>query len=121
MEQAELELMAKYPFIPPVHDFIKSKNIKIAELKADDLYVKRAQERIEEAIKDGVVSVQLGDLETEILSFTIALGLVKATGRDDIQQRWVYAESVRFERLLALEKKSTAVQVFWTAIVKELI
>lgn len=86
---------AKYPFLKEAIRFIKIPNLKIEDLANPELQeiLKRAEERIEEAILYNRVSRKLEKPDNEISSYPIAIILATATKNNFIQKRYALAEA----------------------------
>jgi len=97
--------LAKYTFTPQAASLVESLNIKLDDL-TDPAYrekIERAKVRVEEAIKDGLVEANLRDPLVEIVSYPIAIMLVKALGDRFLFRRYATAEAKRASRLLERE------------------
>ena len=97
--------LAKYTFTPQAASLVESLNIKIDDL-TDPAYkekLERAKLRVETAIKDGVVGADLRDPLIEIVSYPIAIMLVKALGDRFLYRRYATAEAKRASKLLERE------------------
>jgi len=69
---------AKYPFLKGAVDLVETFNLKVDDL-SDPIYnrvLDRGEERVSEAILKGVVSPDIGDALTELLSFPVAVMFV---------------------------------------------
>jgi DNA primase large subunit len=122
--QLGLDDLAKYPFLPEAGEFIKHLNLSIEELGEDDYanLVKRAYARILEAQRKGRISEEFYDGQLELLSFHIALILVKAVGLEHLFARFSLAESMRVEKLLEQEgNKSLVAYIFRSLLGIELV
>jgi len=98
--------LAKYTFTPQAASLVESLNIKIDDL-TEPAYkekLERAKVRVEAAIKDGVVGADLKDPLVEIVSYPIAIMLVKALGDRFLYRRYATAEAKRSSKLLEREK-----------------
>jgi DNA primase large subunit len=87
--------LAKYPFLKETAEYIKPLDLQIDDLASMgmDLVLKRAEERVNEAIITGSVSRDYKQIDIEILSFPIALLLVIATENSFIKKRYALAEA----------------------------
>jgi DNA primase large subunit len=97
--------LAKYTFTPQAASLVESLNIKLDGL-TDPAYrgkLERAKVRVEEAVKDGLVGVDLRDPLVEIVSYPIAIMLVKALGDRFLYRRYATAEAKRASKLLEKE------------------
>jgi len=118
-----LEDLAKYPFLKEAGDYVKELSLSIEDLRQDDYQpaLKRAKDRVVEAIQKNSISTEIEEPNLEILSFPLALMLVKAIGIDYFMHRYSLAESVRAERLLEKEKKPIISHIFKSAFDVDLI
>ena len=80
--------------------------------------MKRAEERVLEAIESAEVSGELEENKVvEIMSFPVALILVRATKQDHMMRRYALAEAKRVEYFLEHERKEdTIVEIFRSAL-----
>lgn len=87
--------IAKYPFLKAATRYIKIPDLKIEDLTSPDLeeVLKRAEERVEEAILYSRVSRKLKNEDIEISSYPVAIVLATATGSSFIKKRYALAES----------------------------
>ncbi len=108
-------IIAKYPFLEETKAFLRRwSNYDVSELAKPEntLVVQRAKERIVEAIQHANVSNKSFDREIEILSFHLALLLVRATNLEHLMSRYTFAEAIRVESLLKMERMDELVQIF---------
>ncbi len=94
---------AKYPFLSETGEYIRENDISVSKLAHPDfkLVVKRAEERVEEAINSHYVSDKIGEnLDVEIMSFPVALMLVKATKLDHLIDLYASGEAKRVQSFL---------------------
>ena len=70
---------AKYPFLKETTEYVKKLDLKIEDLTDLSLasVLERAEERVEEAILYTRVSRKLRNIEVEILSFPVAVMIIK--------------------------------------------
>ncbi len=87
--------IAKYPFLKAATRYMKVPNLKIEDLASPELeeVLKRAEERVEEAILYARVSRELKNEDIEISSYPAAIVLVTATGSSFIKKRYALAEA----------------------------
>jgi DNA primase large subunit len=104
--------LAKYTFLPQAGDFIRAQGISISDLASKDYenVVKRAQKRVLEAIKTTKISQDVTDKEIEIMSFPVALMLVKSTNLDHVMSRYALAEAIRVEQFLKKERNGKIIE-----------
>jgi DNA primase large subunit len=87
---------AKYPFLKTATEYMKIPNLEIQDLAESGLeaILKRAEERLEEAILYTVVSRSLQyNEDIEIMSFPVAIMLAVATKDSFIKKRYALAEA----------------------------
>jgi DNA primase large subunit len=86
---------AKYPFLKEATKYLKIPNLKIEDLADPEFeeILKRAEERVKEAIEKGKVNRKLEKTQNEISSYPIAIILVMATENNFIQKRYALAEA----------------------------
>jgi len=108
------EDLAKYPFLDKAGEYIKKRDLSLVDISQPDYkeVLSRARERIVEADRDGEVSKEINEPEIEILSFPIALILVKATKLEHLISRYSLAEAIRVEKLLEKERDDLIVEIF---------
>ncbi len=114
---------AKYTFLPQAGEFIRQQGVSIKDLASPEYakVVDRAEERVRESIRDRKVSAKVERQLIEILSFPVALMLVKSTKLDHVMARYALAEAIRVENLMAAEKNGDLIeQLFRTALGVEL-
>jgi len=87
--------LAKYPFLKAATEYMKMPDLKIEDLTSPDLeeILKRAEERVEEAILYARVSRNLKKVDIEISSYPVAILLAIATGNPFIKKRYALAEA----------------------------
>jgi DNA primase large subunit len=104
--------LAKYSFLPQAGDFIRAQGISVSDLTGEDYskVLERAQERIIQAIKDLKVAPNIEDRELEIMSFPVALMLVKSTNLEHVMARYALAEAIRAERLMKEERNPKLIE-----------
>jgi DNA primase large subunit len=104
---------AKYPFIKEGVRLVDELNLSLEEL-ADPSYrrvIDRAAERVKEAIIAGVVSFNLADPLTELLSYPVAAMFVSQINENFLSRRYSLAEAVRVYNLLQDEHVNRVIQI----------
>jgi DNA primase large subunit len=98
---------AKYPFLKETTAYVKKLDLKIEDLENPEFtkILQRAQERLEEAILDTLVSRKLSEEDIEILSFPVTIMLTVATENSFIKKRYALAEAKQTFEDLKLEPK----------------
>jgi DNA primase large subunit len=115
--------LAKYTFLPQAGEFIRAQGISISDLASSDYekVVSRAKKRVLEAMKDAKISQAISDREIEIMSFPVALILVKSTNLEHIMSRFALAEAIRVEQFLKKERNGKIIEeLFKTSLGLEL-
>ena len=87
--------LAKYPFLKETAEYIKPLDLQIDDLTSlgTDQFLKRAEERVDEAIFDRSISEKSQKNRPEISSFPVALIIVIATENSCIKKRYALAEA----------------------------
>tara|TARA_B100000446_G_scaffold180772_1_gene197259 strand:+ start:427 stop:1443 length:1017 start_codon:yes stop_codon:yes gene_type:complete len=98
--------LAKYPFLTEAGKYLKDLDYSLDEFEGPSKkrIIERACERILTAI-DGNVFKQLDDLDTEIVSFLIALIIVHALGIRSVSRKYSLGEARRAEMFLERDLK----------------
>ncbi|RLI10172.1 DNA primase regulatory subunit PriL [Candidatus Bathyarchaeota archaeon] len=99
---------AKYPFLKGAVSLVETLSLKVDDL-ADPSYSRvldRGEQRVSEAILEGIVSASLGDALTEMLSFPVAVMFVTVVGDRFLDRRYALAEAVRVYELLKGESET---------------
>ena len=104
--------IAKYPFLKAAAKYMKIPDLKIEDLTSPELdeVLKRAEERVEEAILYARVSRKLKREDIEISSYPAAIVLATATGSSFIKKRYALAESKQAYEFLKDESKEKILQ-----------
>lgn len=99
--------LAKYPFLKETVEYVRRLDFKIEDLVAPqfEIVLKRAQERVEEAILYALVSGTARSEDVEILSFPAAIIISVATENSFIKKRYAVAEAKRAFNDLKFESK----------------
>ena len=99
--------LAKYPFLKATTEYMKIPDLKIEDLTRPDLeeILRRAEEKVEEAILYARVSRNLKKEDIEISSYPIAVLLATATGSPFIKKRYALAEAKQAYNDMKLEPK----------------
>ncbi|MGD0450615.1 MAG: DNA primase large subunit PriL [Candidatus Bathyarchaeia archaeon] len=105
--------LAKYPFLKETAEYIKPLDLQIDDLASMgmDQALKRAEERINEAIITRSISRDSKKIDIEILSFPIALLLVVATENSFIKKRYALAEAKQASVDLFNESKEKILKI----------
>jgi len=104
--------LAKYPFLKETADYIRPLNLQIDDLESMGTeLVKRAEERVREAIIHRRVTRNTKRIDIEIPSFPLALLIVIATENSFIKKRYALAEAKQASSDLALEPKEKILKV----------
>ncbi|MGB9675688.1 MAG: hypothetical protein ACPL0C_00690 [Candidatus Bathyarchaeales archaeon] len=99
--------LAKYPFLKEATEYVKELDFKVEDLVDPQFnaVLKRAQERIEEAILYVLVSGNPRNEDIEILSFPTSIILAIATENSFINKRYALAEAKKAFNDFKLEPK----------------
>jgi DNA primase large subunit len=105
--------LAKYPFTPEAAKHVKELDLKTTELDNPEYsrIVERAQERIEEAITNAIVTDQTRNMEIELFSFPIAVMMVAASKDSFLKRRYALAEAKRAYNILKQEDEQKLTEV----------
>jgi DNA primase large subunit len=97
--------LAKYPFLKETIDYIRPLNLQIGDLTSPGMeqVLRRAEERVREAVVSTRVTRDLRNVGTEIPSYPVALLLVAATENSFIRKRYALAEAKQASVDLSLE------------------
>jgi DNA primase large subunit len=98
--------LAKYPFLKEAGEYVRQAGLSMDELANPDLanVVDRAVQRIEVAASGGVYE-QLERYEVEVLTFLVALIVVKTVGLEPLIRKFALAEARRAEKFLTQDLK----------------
>lgn len=107
--------LVKYPFLKESMEYVKKLDLKVEDLANPEFenILRRAEEKVIEAILYALVSRKLRNIEIEILSFPVAVMLAGATESSFIKKRYALAEAKQIyndmkfepkERILAIAK-----------------
>jgi len=106
---------AKYPFLTDAAEEVKREDLDIQSLDNPEVgrIVKRAIERVEEALKTNPPQVTYREREedTEIPSFPVAIIIAAASGSSYIKRRYALAEARRAYDLLRKEKREKFLEI----------
>ena len=104
--------LAKYPFLKETAEYIKPLNLQIDDLASMGTeLVKRAEERVNQALIDRRITRNLKRIDIEIPSFPLALLIVIATENSFIKKRYALAEAKQASGDLVLEPKEKILKV----------
>jgi DNA primase large subunit len=104
--------LAKYPFLKETAEYIKPLGLQIDDLASMGTeLVKRAEERVNDALINRRVSRNMKRLDIEIPSFPLALLIVIATENSFIKKRYALAEAKQASSDLVLEQKEKVLRV----------
>ncbi len=105
--------LAKYPFLKETAEYIKPLDLQIDDLTSMgmDQILKRAEERVNEAIIYRRITRNPKKVDLEISSFPVALLLVIATENSLIKKRYALAEAKQASSDLANEPKEKILKI----------
>jgi len=93
--------LAKYPFTNEAAEYVRKLDLKIEDMSEPILA--RAEQRIEEALLNPLVSTHSRNDEIEIPSFPVAVMMVASTADTLMKRRYALAEAKRVYKLLTEE------------------
>lgn len=105
--------LAKYTFLPEAGDYIRANEISITDLISPVFkdVVKRAEDRVLESVRVAKVSdKRVENRDVEIMSFPVALMLVRATNLNHLMDRYALAEAMRAEGLMKREDNQKIIE-----------
>jgi DNA primase large subunit len=115
LEQVEFTKndLAKYPFLKETAEYIRPLDLQIEDLTSAGMeqILKRAEERVREAIISATISRNSKKIDLEISSYPVALLLVTATENSFIRKRYALAEAKQASTDLASEPKEKILKV----------
>lgn len=96
---------ARYPYVKEASDFVRQLGFNLEDFAKPDLeqVINRAKDRVCSAIVSRTVRQASVEDEIEILSYPIAILIVKSIGDDYLEKRYAQAESRKASELLAQE------------------
>jgi DNA primase large subunit len=105
--------LAKYPFLKETADYIRPLGLQIGDLSSHEMapVLKRAEERVREAIVATRITRNPKRIDLEISSYPVALLLVSATENSFIRKRYALAEAKQARGDLAYESKEKILHV----------
>jgi DNA primase large subunit len=104
--------LAKYPFLKETADYIKPLDLQIDDLVSMGTeLVKRAEERVNQALIERRVTRNSKRIDIEIPSFPLALLIVIATENSFIKKRYALAEAKQSSIDLVLEQKEKILRI----------
>ncbi len=113
--------LAKYTFLPEAGDYIRANEISITDLVSPVFkdVVRRAEDRVLESIRAVKVSdKRTENRDVEIMSFPVALMLVRATNLNHLMDRYSLAEAIRVEGLLKQEDNQKMIEDIFQTFLK---
>jgi len=113
--------LAKYPFLSEAGNYLKELDYSLDEFDdpSKKRVIDRAFERIIAAL-DGQVFKQLEDLDTEVVSFLIALIMVRALGMRNVGKKYSLGEARRAELFLEQDLKHENKEYVRSAVLKRI-
>ena len=105
--------LAKYPFLKQTAEYVKTLDLQIDNLASigTDQILKRAEERVNDAIMNVRVPKSLKNLDDEITSFPIALLITIATENSFIKKRYALAEAKQATNDFVNESKEKILKI----------
>jgi DNA primase large subunit len=104
---------AKYPFLKGTTDYVTKLDLRLEDLATPSFegVLKRAEERVEEAILYTLTGRKLRNAEVEILSFPVAILFVIATEDRFIKKRYALAEAKQAYEEMRLESREKVLAI----------
>ena len=104
--------LAKYPFLNEAGEYIRKSGFDWNELCSPSMkyMIDRAAERIEAAL-NGDIDTEKGTDEFEVITFLVALLIVKAVGLETVSKKFALAEARRAERFLTCDIKKKPISL----------
>ena len=105
--------LVKYPFLKETAEYIKPLELQIEDLTGTEMtqILKRAEERVSEAVVSTKIIRRRKKTDLEILSYPVALLLVTATENSFIRKRYALAEAKQTSEELIGESKEKILRV----------
>jgi len=116
MLQLGTEDYAKYPFLEEARERLSRLGVSLEELDEYTDALLRAKERLIKAYKRGYIDDELTDSDKELISFHIALLLVKLLGIEQLAAKFSLAEARRVEHFLEQEGKKDLVAYIFKVV-----
>jgi DNA primase large subunit len=116
MLQLGTEDYAKYPFLEEARERLSRLGVSLEELGEYTEALSRAKERLIKAYKRGYFDDELTDSDKELLSFHIALLLVRMVGVEQLAAKFSLAEARRVEHFLEQEGKKDLVAYIFKVV-----
>ncbi|MFN3621807.1 MAG: DNA primase [Nitrososphaerales archaeon] len=112
------EDLAKYPFLEEAREHLSNLRVSLEELGRPDYAqaLSRAKERLIQAYKTGIVSEEFTNSDKELLSFHVALLLVRLIGVEQLAAKFSLAEARRVESFLEHEGKKALVSYIFRVV-----
>ena len=113
--------LAKYPFLSEAGNYLRELDYSLDEFDdpSKKRVIDRAVERIIAAL-DGQVFKQLEDLDTEVVSFLVALIMVRALGMRNVSKKYSLGEARRAEMFLEQDLKHENKEYIRSAVLKRI-
>ncbi|MEM4311026.1 MAG: hypothetical protein QXX95_01375 [Nitrososphaerales archaeon] len=102
---------ARYPFLKEAGELVRLLDLSLYDVTKFLKILDRAKERILQAFKRGKIEQELEDSEDELLSFSLALFLVKAINNEFAIKRYSLAEALRVEAFLNEEFSNNNISI----------
>src|SRR5579884_4012466 len=102
--------LARYPFLPNAEEYLRNIGFTLEEATSASV-VARARERIELAIRNKKVNLDLSNNDIEILSFYIAMLIVKSLANNWLTHIFARAEGERAKEAFATESKQAVCRI----------
>jgi DNA primase large subunit len=118
--------LAKYPFLNEASDYVRETHFDFQEFNRPEMkhIIDRAAQRLEREVTKGLPDEKLDKYEIEILTFLVALIIVKSIGMEGVLKKHSLFEAIRAERFLSedlvREKNEQKKRLILSTVFKEL-
>lgn len=118
--------LAKYPFLKEASEYVRETHFDFQEFNRPEMkhIIDRAAQRLEREVTKGLPDEKLDRYEIEILTFLVALIIVKSIGREGVLKKHSLFEAMRAEKFLSQdlirEKNEQKKRLILSTIFKEL-
>ncbi|MDG6933461.1 MAG: DNA primase noncatalytic subunit PriX [Nitrososphaerota archaeon] len=102
--------LARYPFIPSAEGYLKEVGFTLEDAATPSI-LGRAKERVLAAIERRKISLNLSDIDREIISFYVSLLIVRATGSGWLARIYAKAEGDRSSEAFKDEKDAAVCRI----------
>lgn len=113
--------LAKYPFLSDAGTYLRDLDYSLEEFEdpSRKRVIERAVERVTAAI-DGQVFKKIDDLDSEVVSFLVALIIVRALGMRNVSRKYALGEARRAEAFLEQDLRQESREHVRNAVLKRI-